>query len=379
MPQYPVREIRYEDLPREPFRCAEPTIYAVLKAGVRFEFLVKRQPRSGRAVVFGTGTMSFPREDWPCFSRHTWMGSVPENCIFYFDPTLYLGAVELAWGYGTNERWFLAEIGEILSVILDKLGVRREDTLMMGSSGGGFTSILLATLLRTRCQAINPQIDFRRYKESAVKRLGKAVLQPGEEWIESRADAVALMRAEQYIPYLHIIQNILVEEDIADHILPLINELCGKHMACGYDRIRLDFYHNIEGHNGMPPKDKCLNYIRQDLEAPFPEASAGPLEIVPVEPVPAEDAEPVRFECTGEYLLSGRDLTVLLTSRTRKKYGERYAYYLYRDGQILERTGYFDRMKITFRALEPGKYKVKYFVKAGAAKESFMMEEIAVS
>ena len=41
--KYPIQEIPFEKMTEESFDCAEPTIYAVLKEGVRFEFLVKRE------------------------------------------------------------------------------------------------------------------------------------------------------------------------------------------------------------------------------------------------------------------------------------------------------------------------------------------------
>ena len=221
--KYAVKQVRFCDLETESFNHTEPTIYAVEKSGVIFEILIKRREESRKAVVFGTGTIMIPKEEWPIFSRQTWMDYIPYNCIYYFDPTLFFGHADTGWGYGTNERWYLRDIAEIISIILKTIHILPEDTLMMGSSGGGFTSIMLATMLHARCQAINPQIDFRRYKEATVERLKKAVIKPGEKWIEERANVVAFMRAEQYIPYMHIFQNIIVEHDIYNHIIPLMN------------------------------------------------------------------------------------------------------------------------------------------------------------
>ena len=233
---------------------------------------------------------------------------------------------------------------------------------MMGSSGGGFTSIMLATMLRTRCQAINPQFDFRRYKAQAVESLKSVVLKPGEDWIEERASAVAFMLSENYIPKMHILQNILVEEDIEHHILPMISNLCLAQAHCGYDRIRLDFYHHIDGHNGMPPKGKCLEYIQQDLEAPFP-----------------DDPEAQELMCDAAYLLSGKNLTVRLKAGHAPQESPEYAYYLYRGNQVVEKTGYSRDTEKTYCDLLPGRYRVKYFVRIGQLKRSFTMGSITVS
>lgn len=365
MAQYPVMEILYEELGAEPFACAEPTIYAVLKAGVRFEFLVKRQPESTQAVVFGTGRLTLPREKWPFFSRHSWMRSIPCSCVFYFDPTLYLGDIDLGWCYGTNNRWYLEEIAGILAVILRKLGVAPENAVMTGSSGGGFTSILLATLLRSRCLAINPQTDFRQYWKRFVDLLAETVLLPGESWIEERVNAAALIRREGYFPYIHILQNIDVRSDLDNHILPFVSALNRVNMNSGYRKLRIEFYSHPEGHNGMPPNDACVAAILEDLQASY-------LDTIPVE---EKTVQPV----SAEYRLSGRDLTVCLNPGSDPPSRTTFAFYLYRNGQVLDKTGYARETEKIYRDLAPGRYQVKYFVKTGERKQGFPLEEIDIS
>ena len=359
MAQYPVMEILYEELGAEPFACAEPTIYAVLKAGVRFEFLVKRQPESTQAVVFGTGRLTLPREKWPFFSRHSWMRSIPCSCVFYFDPTLYLGDIDLGWCYGTNNRWYLEEIAGILAVILRKLGVAPENAVMTGSSGGGFTSILLATLLRSRCLAINPQTDFRQYWKRYVDLLAETVLLPGESWIEERVNAAALIRREGYFPYIHILQNIDVRSDLDNHILPFVSALNRVNMNSGYRKLRIEFYSHPEGHNGMPPNDACVAAILEDLQAAY-------LDSIPV--------EKVRSTCS----LSGKDLTAVLSPDGWFDPSSEFAFYLYRDQEVVDKSGYSRNSEKTWRSLVPGKYRVKVFVKTGQMKQSFYMDWITV-
>ncbi len=89
-----------------------------------------------------------------------------------------------------------------------------------------------------------------------------------------------------------------------------------------------------------------------------------------------ENAGPI--VCDAEYRLSGRDLSVRLIPDPALKDPLRYAFYLYRDGQIQERTGYFDRPEKRYPALLPGRYHVKYFVRSGDRKQSFPMDEIEI-
>ncbi len=373
---YPVREIKFQDLETETFDCTEPTVYAVLRDGVRFEFLVKRERSSRQAVVFGTGTMFALRDKWPLFSRHTWMEDIPCNCIYYFDPTLYLGNIMLAWGYGTKDRWFLREIADILGVLFEKMGIQAGDALMMGSSGGGFTSIMLATLLRSRCLAVNPQTDFRRYQKEIVQSLKDTILKPEEDWIEERASAVSLMKSEGYCPYLHIVQNILVKHDIAHHLTMLIRELCNAGINCGSDRVRIDFFYDKGGHGAMPPKETCLEYIRQDLNAEYSdEKLLQEQNTSPGKESGEPDAPP---DCTAEYELRGNELTVRIKpGRSLSRWTE-YAYYLYRGKLAVEKSGYSHETEKTYRELPHGRYYVKCYIMAGNRKQSFAMKEITI-
>ncbi len=381
--QYPVREIRYQDLENELFDSAVPTVYAIVRDGVRFEFLVRRRKHCHQAVVFGTGTLSVPREKWPFFSRHTWMDDIPYNCIYYFDPTLYLGGVMLAWGYGTNRRWYLREIGGLLRTILGKLGVEPKDALMMGSSGGGFTSLMLATMLRSRALAINPQTDFRRYyAEDSVRALRESVLKPGEDWLPERANVATLIRRERYCPYMHIVQNLLVMQDVVTQLTIMQKELCGgaADVRCGIGKFKIEFYYDRGGHGAMPPKETCLEYIRRDLNAEYhddeltqPEQSE---EISHLEGNASADSF---LECKTEYELHGRDLTVRLTPCSGPEGIREYAFYLYRGRQAIDKSAYTREAEKTYRGLPPGRYHLKYFVRLGQLKESYSMEVIDIS
>lgn len=361
MTKYPVREIRFEELAAEltPESFVEPMVCAVLRDGVRYEFLIKRIPGSRQAVVFGTGHLTISREEWPFFSRQSWMNEIPCNCIYYFDPTLYLGPIELAWCYGTNARWYLREIADILELLLKAMDVPADSALMMGSSGGGFTSIMLAAMLRARCMAINPQTDFRRYLEAPVEKLRQTVLVPGEDWIDERADAAALMKREGFVPYVHIYQNVIVERDLKDHIIPFVLKLQKLGEDCGYSKIRLDFYQHPDGHNAMPMKKLCITAMLQDLEAAC------------LDTISPNDYR--KAPVSAAYSVSGRDLTVKLDPGSGTEGVREYAYYLYRKKQVVTKIGYSRETEHVFPDLEPGDYHVKYFIRTAEEKQSYSM------
>ena len=185
----------------------------------------------------------------------------------------------LGWGYGTNDRWWLKDIAVLLQRILEKLNIRLEDTLFYGSSGGGFTAMLLASMFRSRASVINPQFIVENYHEAHVQLMKQACLKEGETLIPERTNALALFQQTGYFPPLHVMQNIYSDRDIKTQITPFLEQLSANPMDCN-GRLRLDFYADEGGHNAMPPKELCLRQMAEDLSLPIPQ---------PVEHSPAPD------------------------------------------------------------------------------------------
>ena len=134
--------------------------------------------------------------------------------------------------------------------------------------------------------------------------------------------------------------------------------------TCGNDELRelWYFYHHPDGHNGVPSRDLNIAYIRQDLEVPYP----GPVE-------------EYELNCGAEYQQSGHNLTVILSPAPGLSESWEYAYYLYKDNEIIDRTGYSKTTQKTYTGISPGSYRVKFFIKFGQIKKSFLVKEINIS
>ena len=109
----------------------------------------------------------------------------------------------------------------------------------------------------------------------------------------------------------------------------------------------------------MPPNDACVAAILEDLQAAY-------LDSIPV--------EKVRSTCS----LSGKDLTAVLSPDGWFDPSSEFAFYLYRDQEVVDKSGYSRNSEKTWRSLVPGKYRVKVFVKTGQMKQSFYMDWITV-
>ncbi|MBM6665312.1 heparinase II/III domain-containing protein [Flavonifractor plautii] len=266
-PVYPTVKIDYEALEQIQFVPQKGTIYDILWDGVHFEFFVHYKPDSTQALILGTGDVGqHPR---PYFARISWAREFPYTSIYYSDPTSYRKGCTLGWGYGTNDRWYLENIAVILMRILSKLNIKTEDTLFYGSSGGGFTSMMLASMFRSRATVINPQFIVENFWSKKVNALKDACLAEGETLLPERTAVLPTFLRENWFPYLHVMQNIQAEADIERQLTPFLEQL--SQSGCDCDRrLTIDFYSSEGAHKAMPDKDLCLRQIVADINRPIP-------------------------------------------------------------------------------------------------------------
>lgn len=265
---YPVCALRYEEVAQRDFRVPEKIIYDILWNGVHFELFINYKPESRQAVIFGTGDIG-SKANRPSFDRISWADEVPGTAIYYFDPTIYLGESTLGWGYGTNDRWYLADIAALLKKILEKLNIPVSNTLFYGSSAGGFMSMGLAAMFHSQATVINPQFIVENFVPRSVESMKQMCLNEGESLLPERTHTAAIFEGQSYVPSIHIVENMQSKEDIIDQLIPFLKELTEMSLLCS-GRLRVEFYSDPGGHGAMPPKEACLRHIAEDLARPLP-------------------------------------------------------------------------------------------------------------
>lgn len=263
---YPMVSIEEKDLEGINFKT-EPRIYNIFWDGIRFPFLISRKENINRAVVIGTGHYDRKKyKDEVVFNRHSWANDIRATCIYYADPTIDLSKDDcLFWGYGRNEDWYLERVGRLLMRILGRMSIRIEDTLFFGSSGGGFTAIALATILRGRAFAINPQLICTNFWPRIVQVMKDTCLRDGEQIIEERLDIAKLAKKAGYMPYVYLMINSDSERDFNTQLQPFLRELRDYNLPI--ERVKIcEYYHN-GGHSAMPDKKECIYRIHDELDA----------------------------------------------------------------------------------------------------------------
>lgn len=148
-------------------------------SGIKFEFIAHFTDNPN-LLCFGSGLSSRSETTSkgklikpPYFRRWSWYKYFDENFIAYADPMFYLDEeIGLGWYVGDKDTWYL----EIISLIIKKIAKNRKiatnNILCYGSSGGGFSSVQLGTLIQnSKVLVNNSQFNVLNYQPWAVDKL----------------------------------------------------------------------------------------------------------------------------------------------------------------------------------------------------------------
>ncbi|MDK1329072.1 D-glucuronyl C5-epimerase family protein [Arthrobacter sp. zg-Y1143] len=110
--------------------------------------------------------------------RFEWLGTLrerPENLLFVADTTLSLSdKLTLGWYIGTAEDDLTQKIARYIRHVQAVRGIKR--TILLGSSGGGYAALALATLLEDSCAvAFSPQTNVFDFTQGHTDNLIKYV------------------------------------------------------------------------------------------------------------------------------------------------------------------------------------------------------------
>ena len=234
-----VIEINFQDLNDLKLKFNKKIGLMIHWDDVKYEFILKLEKNSDELMVVGSAALgnkkNFDRSR-PLFHRHTW--NFKRSTIYYNDPTYYVDdVIKGAWCFGTKDNYYLEKISIILNILIDKLNINRNKVMFYGSSAGGFTSLMLATLIKeTLCLIDIPQIYINRFKSKVHHIDGWRPLKEyfygdeisDDEFLEMykyRFNFVELCKKEKYIPKAYMILDCSVELDFNTQYSPFFQEL----------------------------------------------------------------------------------------------------------------------------------------------------------
>lgn len=269
---YIKKRINFDEIENETFKHNKTILYEIMYNEVKYEILINYKIFNNKAIIFGTGSVREKKVELPIFSRATWIDDFPCTTIFFFDPTLYLADLDLGWGYGTKDRWYLEEISIILNVILNKMKIQTHDTLYSGSSGGGFMAVMLATLMKSKATVINPQFFLQNYHGGVILRLIEVCNNGNKKLIPERINLIQLCKRENYFPTIHLLENSYSDDDIKKQLMPLLKNLNNNKINC-QDKLKIEMYYNEKGHGGQPDKHVVIKTLLDDVGIRVPKNS----------------------------------------------------------------------------------------------------------
>ena len=226
MLSYKTVEINVNDLENFSIIKDDPFILKINWENVVFEFLIRIKNESDKLVIMGSGAYDSNKYKPPVFQRHAWLEDITQSVIYYNDPTLYLGEINLGWSYGEKDRHYAKDIAEILNKIIRKLELDCKNVLFYGSSAGGFMSMLIASYFDgAKALVNNPQTIVTNYYKQHVDKLHRATHAAGEQFINSRLNLIEHFKGIGRVPKITYLQNLACAHDMKKHVVPFLNGL----------------------------------------------------------------------------------------------------------------------------------------------------------
>lgn len=267
---YPEVTIQDYELEQHQIREESPYVLRVMKDGVPYEYLIHRKKSSDKLIVFHNGAVAQGNVTVPVFQRHSWSGMLETSSVFCMDPTLYVSRyLQLGWGVGKNETYYLENSSMILKQVIRKMGIRLEDTVLYGSSAGGYLAILMGIYLKgAKVVADNAQLDVRNwiFRDALDSVLTFCFDHVGTALdYRERFSILDAFEKHGYVPPIYLHVNLCSEADNETQLVPFLQQ-AGKMRGIGeYHEIQVILHLEPEkGHDGLG-MEEAVRFLYQVL------------------------------------------------------------------------------------------------------------------
>ena len=262
---YPVDFIDYFELTDYELKKDLIYILTVRKDNVNYEYLINFKSNIDKLIVFNNGAVAGGNVRVPVFQRHSWASTLKTSSIFVMDPTLYVADLAIGWGVGKNDNYYLENSSLILKTIISKMNVDLSDTVIYGTSAGGFLSIIMGIYLKgARVVADNSQLDVSNWAfidavnnviQSCFDDVALALKYP------ERFDVSLAFVKNNYVPKLYLHVNVCSVVDNSMQLVPFLQKLEKIRNLSVYNNIEVILhYEPLKGYDGLSQED-ALKFI----------------------------------------------------------------------------------------------------------------------
>ena len=262
---YPVISIDYSELESYTIKNDDIYVLSVNKDNVKYEYLINYKSNNKKLIVFNNGAVAGGNVKVPVFQRHSWASNLKTSSIFVMDPTLYVADLAIGWGIGKNDNYYLENSSLILKTIINKMNINLENTIIYGTSAGGYLSIIMGIYLKgSRVVADNAQLDVTNWAfvqavdnvvEFCFDNISMALKYP------ERFNVVDAFIKNNYVPKIYLHVNVYSNVDNKMQLVPFLQKLENLKNIDKYNDIEVFLhYEPLKGHDGLS-QDEALNFI----------------------------------------------------------------------------------------------------------------------
>ncbi len=272
MKRLPYPEVTIQEYELDNYEIQNDRIYVlrVMKGGVPYEYLLNRRSDNDKLVVFNNGAVAEGDVTVPVFQRHSWSKILKTSSVFCMDPTLYLnGFLQVGWGIGKNEDYYLENSSLILKKIIEKMGIFLENTAIYGTSAGGYLSIIMGIYLKgAKVVADNAQLDVRNwiYKEALTSVITFAFDNIGDALnYKERFSIIDAFEKHDYVPKIYMHVNLCSTADNSRQLIPFLKSAETMKYNGEYNDIEVFLHFEPDkGHNGIS-MDDAISFLYRIL------------------------------------------------------------------------------------------------------------------
>jgi len=245
---------------------------ADLRSNIPLEALLLNN-QSAVLVVALHGAMSAARTQLPRFEWLRTLSATEYSSLYFSDATLRLDQdLKLSWYMG----WREVDLFPVMArwVLKAKSAVGASQVVILGSSGGGYAALQLATYVPgSLAIPFNPQTRLNKYEVLGSRKVqglfvdrvmphlapkGFAALEQTEDWTMELGDRASVIRRylNQVDNFVLYAQNLNDEHHYTSHYLPFMRAIEGSPNVA---RVSSHLYEGPESHG--PPRPKVFHEV----------------------------------------------------------------------------------------------------------------------
>ncbi len=273
MKKLPYPEITIQDYELDKYEIQNDYLYIlrVIKDNVPYEYLINRRSDNDKLIIFNNGAVAGGNINVPIFQRHSWANILKTSSVFCMDPTLYLNSfLQLGWGIGKNDDYYLENSSLILKKIITKMGICLENTAIYGTSAGGYLSIIMGIYLKgAKVVADNAQLDVRNwiYKDALDSVITFCFDNIGDALnYKERFSIIDAFEKHDYVPKIYMHVNLCSTADNSAQLIPFLKSAETMRHISEYNDIEVFLHFEPDkGHNGISMED-AISFLYGILE-----------------------------------------------------------------------------------------------------------------